>query len=193
MRRFDQPGVPPSNHHIPDLRVIYHTLGYDDDIVDAVVTGFNQVAASGSVTGASALKIQQDKYKQYTSAVLSRPAPVTTSQLIAFAMDSAGYIAPHGNAMLKKLGERKAATTCDGVTDSSLSRKSQTQRAAIYRQHMTQAISVTLMRSQMHVILQAAYNGHQRNGTPCVNVPTWARPQFFDASWAAAYNATSFC
>jgi len=45
----------------------------------------------------------------------------------------------------------------------------------------------------MHVILQAAYNGHQRNGTPCVNVPTWARPQFFDASWAAAYNATSFC
>ena len=59
--------------------------------------------------------------------------------------------------MLKKLGERKAATTCDGVTDSSesltCSRKSQTQRAAIYRQHMTRAISVTLMRSQMHVIL----------------------------------------
>ena len=65
--------------------------------------------------------------------MLSRPAPVTTSQLIAFAMDSAGYIAPDGNAMpvLKKLGERKAAITCDGVADSSLSRKSQSQRAAI--------------------------------------------------------------
>ena len=193
MQRFDQPGAPPSKHHVPDWRVIWHTLGHDDDIGDAVVTGFNQVATSGFVTGASALKIQQNKYKQYTSAVLSRPAPVTTSQLIAFAMDSAGYIAPDGNAMLKKLGERKAAITCDGVADSSLSRKSQSQRAAIYRQHMTQAISVTLMRSQMHVILQAAYNGHQRNATPCARVPMWARPQFFDASWAAAYNATSFC
>ena len=108
-------------------------------------------------------------------------------------MDSAGYIAPDCNAMLKKLGERKAAITCDGVADSSLSRKSQSQRAAIYRQHMTQAISVTLMRLQMHVILQAAYNGHQRNATPCASVPMWARPQYFDASWAAAYNATSFC
>ena len=193
MRRFDPAGAPPSTHHIPDWRVKWLTLGHDDDIGDAVITGFNQVPTSGSVTGASALKIQQDKYKQYTSAVLSRPAPVTTSQLIAFAMDSAGYIAPDGNAMLKKLGGRKAAISNDGVTDSSLSRKSQSQRAAIYQQHITQAISVTLMRSQMHVILQAAYNGHQRNGTPCANVPTWARPQFFDASWATAYNATSFC
>ena len=34
---------------------------------------------------------------------------------------------------------------------------------------------VTLMRAQMHaqmhVILQAAYNGHQRNATPCARVP----------------------
>ena len=193
MRRFDQPGAPPSKHHIPDWRVIWHTLGHDDDFGNAVVTGFNKVPTSGSVTGASALKIQQDKYKQYTSAVMSRPAPVTTSQLTAFAMDSAGYLAPHGNAMLKKLSERKAAVTSVGVADSSLSRKSQSQRAAIYRQHMTQAVSVTLMRSQMHVILQAAYNGHQRNGTPSSSVPMWARPQFFDASWATAYNATHFC
>ena len=193
MRRFDQPGMPPSKHHIPDWRVIWHTLGHDDDVGDAVVTGFNKVSASGSVTGASALKIQQDKYKQYKSAVLSRPAPVTKSQLTAFAMDSAGYLAPHGNAYLKKLGGRKAAITSSGVADSSLSRKSQSQRAAIYRQHMTQAVSVTLMRAQMHVILQAAYNGHQRNGTPCAGVPVWARPQYFDASWATAYNATHFC
>ena len=38
----------------------------------------------------------------------------------------------------------------------------------IYQQHMAQAIGVTLMRAQMHVILQAAYNGHQRNATPVV-------------------------
>jgi hypothetical protein len=193
MRRFDRLGEPPSKHHIPDWRVIWHTLGHDDNVGDAVVTGFNQVPTSGSVTGASALKIQQDKYKQYTSAVLSRPAPVTKSQLVAFAMDTAGYLAPHGNAMLKELGERKAAVTSAGVADSSLSRKSQAQRAAIYRQHMMQAVSVTLMRSQMHVILQAAYNGHQRNETPCAAVPTWARPQFFDASWSTAYSATQFC
>ena len=108
-------------------------------------------------------------------------------------MDTAGYLAPDGNAMLKELGERKAAISSAGVADSSLSRKSQAQRAAIYRQHMMQAVSVTLMRSQMHVILQAAYNGHQRNGTPCAAVPMWASPQFFDASWSTAYNATHFC
>jgi len=193
MQRFDLPGAPPSNHHIPDLQVKYFTLGHDDDIIDAVITGFNQVPTSGSVTGASALKIQQAKIKQYTSAVLSDPAPVTLAQLTAFAMDSAGYLAPDANSFLKKMSVRKAAISCDGVADSSLSRKSQSQRAAIYRQHMTQAIGVTLMRSQMHVILQAAYNGHQRNGTHCASVPMWARPQFFDASWAAAYNATSFC
>ena len=77
MQRFDLPGAPPSNHHIPDLQVKYFTLGHDDDIIDAVITGFNQVPTSGSVTGASALKIQQAKIKQYTSAVLAaeRPGP----------------------------------------------------------------------------------------------------------------------
>ena len=193
MRRFDVPGAPPSNHHIPDWRIMWLTLGHDDDIGDAVITGFNTARNSGSVTGASALQIQQDKYKQYTSAVRSRPPPVTRSQLTAFAMDTAGLIAPDGVAMIKKIGERKAAVTSMGMAESSLSRKSQNQRAVIYQQHMAQAIGVTLMRAQMHVILQAAYNGHQRNATPCARVPMWSRPMSFDASWATAYNATCYC
>ena len=193
MRRFDVPGAPPTNHHIPDWRIMWLTLGHDDDIGDAVITGFNTARNSGSVTGASALQIQQDKYKQYTSAVRSRPPPVTRSQLTAFAMDTAGLIAPDGVAMIKKIGERKAAVTSMGMAESSLSRKSQNQRAVIYQQHMAQAIGVTLMRAQMHVILQAAYNGHQRNATPCARVPMWSRPMSFDASWATAYNATCYC
>ena len=86
-------------------RVSSRTLGHDDDIGDAVITGFNTARNSGSVTGASALQIQQDKYKQYTSAVRSRPPPVTRSQLTAFAMDTAGLIAPDGVAMIKKIGD----------------------------------------------------------------------------------------
>ena len=72
--------------------------------------------------------------------MLSDPAPVTLAQLTAFAMDSAGYLAPDANSFLKKMSVRKAAISCDGVADSSLSRKSQSQRAVIYQQHMTQAI-----------------------------------------------------
>ena len=40
------------------------------------------------------------------------------------------------------------------------------------------------MRAQMHVILQAAYNDHQRNTTPCARVRRGReRPMSFDASW----------
>ena len=50
-----------------------------------------------------------------------------------------------------------------GMAESSLSHKS--QREVIDQQHLAQVIGVTLMRAQMRVILQASYNGHQRNAT----------------------------
>ena len=43
---------------------------------------------------------------------------MTRSQLTAFAMDTAGLIAPDGVAMIKKIGERKAAVTSMGMAES---------------------------------------------------------------------------
>ena len=121
---------------------------------------FNTARNSGSVTGASALQIQQDKYKQYTSAVRSRPPPVTRSQLTAFAMDTAGLIAPDGVAMIKKIGERKAARHVHGhgrIDRPGLSRKSQNQRAVIYQQRCGHVLCRSMRRGlrliTQHVIV----------------------------------------
>jgi hypothetical protein len=194
MRRFDPALARPSNHHIPDWLTRWGALGHDDDVGDVAVTGFNMTADSGTVAGASVLKIQRDKYSKYQSAVMSNPPPVTTSQLVPFVLDTAGFLGPVGQQHLKTLGERKAAVKFGGPDGTSLSRRSQEFRAALYTHHAAQTVGVVLMRSQMHTILQAAFDGHRRSGGGCASGPgSPSSAGSFEGSWATAYNATCFC
>ena len=60
---------------------------------------------------------------------------------------------------------------------------------------MAQTVGAVLVRSQMHTILQAAFDGHRRAGG-CTGGAGPGSPAFagsFEGSWSTAYNATCFC